>query len=73
MRSLTLDNMEMAEVLDRAWAAGDGAYWLRVAKTKLAEYRRYMPKLERFTPGCDWRTKAADWQTEIDRIERSAH
>lgn len=70
MRSLMLDNMPMSEVLSRARIAGDGEYWLRVAKTKLAEYCRDMPRLARFVPDVDWQANAAEWRKEIQRIER---
>lgn len=75
MRSMTLDAMTMDDVLTRAGAsAGDDRdYWVRIAKAKLAEYRRLMPGMAKIVgPSCDWRARGAVWQAAIDAITTGA-
>lgn len=70
MRSEFLDNLSLDEVLDRVRCdKTNREYWIRVARCKLSEYRRLMPRLSRFVPdGEPWQVKHDRWTKQLDRL-----
>ena len=70
MKSQRLDNMSFDEVMQRVWSAvgSEVDYWANVAKCKLAEYRRDMPRLEKFLDADKrqaWPMNLARWEGEL--------